>query len=400
MRHLLCFLAGFFLIGFGPLKVAAQKSDYIKNLTTKANQGDTSAQNNLGLCYRDGKQGVAQDYYQAAFWFSKAAEQGYADAQNDLGVCYYNGQGVAQDYSKAVYWYTKAAEQGNKYAQSNLGGCYQSGQGVAKDFSKAVYWYTKAAEQGNAWSQYNLGNCYEYGVGVRQDYSQVKKWYTKAAANGNTDAKKRIEGLQERKLKSQGYSDVTVLKKNGSTYYKVCNGGLYGLLSAEGKVIIPTEMEDLKEAGGGYLKFKVNGFWGVMNYQGTTIIPSSRGYTSIGNYISSQKSFPYTMLGYKGECDYTGKELSRIKTATPQQQAKTTSQTSTTSNQQNTQTQQRQPVPMQVWAQCASCLGSGLCHICHGGRGQLRDGSCFVCGYSGRCTYCAGQGGHYEIVYQ
>ena len=42
-----------------------------------------------------------------------AAEQGNATAQYNLGVCYYNGQGVAQDNKKAVYWFTKSAEQGN-----------------------------------------------------------------------------------------------------------------------------------------------------------------------------------------------------------------------------------------------------------------------------------------------
>lgn len=48
------------------------------------------------------------------------AEQGYADAQYSLGLCYAKGDGVPQDYKQAVYWYSKAAEQGLAEAQESL----------------------------------------------------------------------------------------------------------------------------------------------------------------------------------------------------------------------------------------------------------------------------------------
>ena len=86
---------------------------------------------------------------------------------------------------------------------------------------------------------------------------------------------------------------------NGSTkYYKVSKNGRYGLTDAEGKVIVPTEMEALESAGTGYLKYKLNGFWGVMNYAGKIIIDTDRGYTSIGDFKTFNKRFPYTMTGY------------------------------------------------------------------------------------------------------
>ena len=46
--------------------------------------------------YRDGT-GMPQDDTEAVKWFRKAAEQGDASAQNDLGVMYQNGRGVPQD---------------------------------------------------------------------------------------------------------------------------------------------------------------------------------------------------------------------------------------------------------------------------------------------------------------
>ena len=147
--------------------------------------------------------------------------------------------------------------------------------------------------------------------------------------------------------------------------------GPYGLVNKNGVELIPCEMESIESAGPGFLKFKINGFWGVMNYQGKTIIPTSRGYTYIGNYISSQKRFPYTMYGFKGECDYLGRQVSKIKAPTNQQSPNTNSSTASSnkSNAKSIKSQQqtivvehhRDPVPVQEWQQCQACYGSGQC---------------------------------------
>ena len=79
----------------------------------------------------------------------KLAEQGNATAQYNLGTTYANGKGAKQSYSKAVYWYTKAAEQGNANAQNNLGVAYHNGNGVEQDKNKAIYWFRKACENFN-----------------------------------------------------------------------------------------------------------------------------------------------------------------------------------------------------------------------------------------------------------
>ena len=60
----------------------------------------------------------------------RLAEQGDTTAQFDLGVAYENGQGVAQNYAKAIELYTKAAGQGDSDAQNNLGRMYDEGKGV------------------------------------------------------------------------------------------------------------------------------------------------------------------------------------------------------------------------------------------------------------------------------
>ena len=80
----------------------------------------------------------------------KLAEPSNSIAQFYLGLMYYLGKGVTQDYKQAVYWYTKAAEQGYPKAQFNLALMYDDGKGVTQDYKQAVYWYTKAAEQGRS----------------------------------------------------------------------------------------------------------------------------------------------------------------------------------------------------------------------------------------------------------
>ncbi len=224
-------------------------------------------------------------------------------------------------------------------------------------------------------------------------------------------------------IKAAGNYGSTMEMKNGSSkYYKVSKNGRYGLTDAEGKIIVPVEMEALESAGTGYLRYKLNGFWGLMNYQGKVLIDTNRGYTSIGDYKSFNKRFAYTMNGYKGECDATGRQISKIKVETPKQNTSVASSSSSSSSSSSTSSSSgnnssgnktttvvvehhRDPVPVQVWKQCTICFGSGKCQTC-GGTGIFTGWSgnssiCeYGCGGSGKCSFCAGHGGHYEVEYR
>ena len=211
-----------------------------------------------------------------------------------------------------------------------------------------------------------------------------------------------------------GYADATEITNGGKKYFKVSKGGKYGLTDAEGNKIIPAEMEALEQAGEGYLKYKVNGFWGVINYAGKIIIPTDRGYTKIGDYVSFTKRFPYEMNGYKGECNQSGIQISKISTSTTassNSSGKTTSTTSTTSstssnkNSDNKTTtvvveHHRDPIPIQEWVQCSVCWGSGTCQTCVGMGTSNRGNRCISCHGSGKCHFCNGQGGRNQIVYR
>jgi predicted aspartyl protease len=125
------------------------------------------------------------------------ANTGDAHAQNHLGFMYEHGEGVARNYNQAIYWYTKAAEQGNVDAQNNLSAMYDNGKEVPQDLRQAFYWGVKAAEQGDVESQMALGLWYARGKGVEQDYIEAYKWFDLASATGDTTAKKALRGLEQ-----------------------------------------------------------------------------------------------------------------------------------------------------------------------------------------------------------
>lgn len=83
-----------------------------------ANQGNSTAQYNLGVVYERGK-GVGANIPQAMIWYRKAAENGRPDAQNNLGVLYAEGRGIPRDLEKAYIWLTLSMAQGYRPAVAN-----------------------------------------------------------------------------------------------------------------------------------------------------------------------------------------------------------------------------------------------------------------------------------------
>ena len=88
------------------------------------------------------------DYATALQEWRPLAEQGNLTAQYNLGLLYDNGWGVLQDYAEAVKWYRLSAEQGYAKAQYNIGQMYRKGEGVLQDNVRAHMWYNIAAANG------------------------------------------------------------------------------------------------------------------------------------------------------------------------------------------------------------------------------------------------------------
>ena len=60
------------------------------------------------------------DEVEAARWYRKAADQGQKTAQFNLGLMYQSGRGVPKDEAEAIKWFNKAAEQGHEDAKAYL----------------------------------------------------------------------------------------------------------------------------------------------------------------------------------------------------------------------------------------------------------------------------------------
>jgi len=105
------------------------------------------------LAAQDFQKGLAAaqagDFATALQEWTPLADQGNASAQYNLGIMYGQGQGVPQDDAEAIRWYRLAADQGDASAQYNLGIMYGQGQGVLQDNVMAHMWYNIASANGN-----------------------------------------------------------------------------------------------------------------------------------------------------------------------------------------------------------------------------------------------------------
>ena len=166
-----------------------------------ANQGLPKAQTNLGDMYFYGRGGLSQSYLDALSWYLKAAQQDWPDAQYRLGVMYEKGIGTGKDVAKATQLYRSAAEHGYAEAQNLMGILYSTGSnGITEDDKQALDWFQKAAGQGFAKAEKNLGDMYLFGHGIDKDYAQALTWYGKAADQQFADAQARLGYMYEKGL--------------------------------------------------------------------------------------------------------------------------------------------------------------------------------------------------------
>jgi hypothetical protein len=96
------------------LGVKLDKKKAERLLRMAADRGVALAQYNFGiLLYSE------QKFEEAFRYFVLAANQGYTDGENNLAVCYRDGRGTEVDLGKARYWFERAAAKGDETATRN-----------------------------------------------------------------------------------------------------------------------------------------------------------------------------------------------------------------------------------------------------------------------------------------
>ena len=149
-----------------------------------ADQGNLSAQHNIGVMYYHG-QSLPKKKPEAAQWFRRAGIRGHAESSLYLFEMYVHGEGVGgTDPLQAFKWARLSGDQGNVHAQAEVGIMYSNGLGVKKDDVTAMQWLSRAAGQGNTIAIINLGAMYAGGKGVAGGVSQKNdetavEWYLK-----------------------------------------------------------------------------------------------------------------------------------------------------------------------------------------------------------------------------
>ncbi len=103
-----------------------------------------------------------------------------------LGRIYEGGDGVAQDYAEAARWYTQAALTNDiPYALVRLGVFYDQGLGVEQNSTTARTLWEQAAAAGEPDALVQLGYLYEFGRGVTRDLATASDYYVQALSAGS-----------------------------------------------------------------------------------------------------------------------------------------------------------------------------------------------------------------------
>ncbi len=173
----------------------AQGKLNIDDLKIRSDAGDRTATRQLADAYYVGRDGVEQNFSEAARWYEKLAKQGDIRAQTTMGLMYSRGYGVKKDSQAAHRWWNFAAAQNDPGAQYNLGLSFANGDGVAQDYERAVQWYSKAAQRGHIQAQHNLGMLYHEGKGVERDPLQAYFWLKVAALQGDDVSQESLKAV-------------------------------------------------------------------------------------------------------------------------------------------------------------------------------------------------------------
>lgn len=173
--------------------VPEQMTPATKALSTRAEQGDATAQADLALAYLRGD-GVVSNPAAAAGWAGLSATKGHAMGQFLLATIY--NSGIKADSHTGFRWMSAAALNGNTKAMHNVAIAFLTGSGIEKNPTEAANWFGKAAGKGYRDSAFNLAVLYERGEGVAQSPKRALYWYDNAAAAGDKEAAQRASLLR------------------------------------------------------------------------------------------------------------------------------------------------------------------------------------------------------------
>lgn len=173
----------------------AKDKDWAIEVLRQAAERDSSsfAMNALGVAYMHGI-GVEKDGVLSTYWFEQSGIHGNQEAYHNLGVMYKNGKaGLAQDFERACRYFKTGAEKHSVMCAYDYGYMLYKGLGCQQDYAEAHDWFWKSATYDYSPALYMLGLCYRNGYGVERDDERAAFYLKRAAKLSYTDAMEELE---------------------------------------------------------------------------------------------------------------------------------------------------------------------------------------------------------------
>ena len=149
------------------------KEEMIKRDRKRMEKDDAQTIHNMGIDYRDGTDGLPQDYTKALELWHRAAALGFAISYSCIGYAYASGRGVEVDQKKAIHYFELAAMGGDETARHNLGFLeHKSG-----NTDKALKHHMIAIRDGYAKSLEKIKQLYSNGHATKEDYMTALRSY-------------------------------------------------------------------------------------------------------------------------------------------------------------------------------------------------------------------------------
>lgn len=176
-------------------------------------------------------------------WFEKSAIQGNSGAQQQLGLFYESGTDPCiRNTEKALEWYQKSADQGNNEAVFAIGRIYANGVDEQNpDVERAFQYFLQAAENGHPEAQYRVGVALYYGKGTEIDKQSALSWLGKSADQRNEAAWNLLHQLESEQIEVD--NNNTVVTQGEMANAKMDSFGV--LYSADGKKLLHYGIDDV-----------------------------------------------------------------------------------------------------------------------------------------------------------
>ncbi|MGA9405592.1 MAG: hypothetical protein WBW71_00540 [Bacteroidota bacterium] len=157
------------------------------------------------------------------FKLMEEANNGDASAEHELGIRYFLGKGFGVDTVKSAYWIQKAADQNFVIAHYNLGIFLNNGWGVPWNPFKAFEHFQYAAQKGMPEAEYVYASILTDNLVTPQNWVEAYRWMKKSADAGYQPARDALVEFEKRGIDihadssdTSSVSSVSPVTKNDS----------------------------------------------------------------------------------------------------------------------------------------------------------------------------------------